>query len=221
MGVLDQVTQLQSQGMSEQDIVNNLQQQGISPKEITDAVNQAKIKSAVTAGGEAVPSPETAEPVASAAATGEGGYYSPQTQEMGAGSTPQAGMVSQPAEYYEEGAYGAAPSTGIDSDTIIEIANQVFGEKIKKVEKQVGEINEFKTLTQTKVDNIDERLKRIEKMIDILQIKILEKVGAYGRELETTKKEVAMVEDTLGKVIKGKVSHKKISKKKSSKKKKR
>jgi hypothetical protein len=230
MGVLDQVMQLKNQGMGDQDIVNNLQQQGIAPKEITDAINQASIKNAVsgpdaaTAGQNYAPSPNDAAPQAAAPAGGaEQGYYSPQTQEMGA--APQAGYAQQaaPTEYYEEGAYQqpggyAEPASGMDSDTMIEIANQVFAEKIKKTEKQLEEVAELKTIAQVKVKGIDERLKRMEKMIDTLQIQILEKVGSYSKDLQSTKKEVSMLEDTLGKTIKAKASKSSSSSKKTTKK---
>ena len=215
MGVLDQVMQLKNQGYGEQDIIDNLQQQGISPKEITDAMNQAKIKSAVSAPEESgeTQAPPAPEPMAAAGA--EQGYYTPQTQPMQAGYPTQAAP-----EYYEE-AYAPATSTGMDSDTIIEIANQVFAEKKKKTEKRLEELEELKTLVKVKVDNIDERLKRIEKMIDTLQVQILEKVGSYGKELQSTKKEVSMLEDTLRKTIKTKASvHKKPKKKTTSRKRK-
>ena len=219
MGVLDQVMQLKGQGMSDAEITDNLQQQGVSPKDITDAMNQAQIKNAVAAEnpGEAAPTPGV--PPAELP-SGPGGAYSPQTQDIGAaeaGAYPQGELAqAAPAEYYEEGAYPAeagAPSTGVtDSDTIIEIANQVFSEKIKKMQKQVDDIVELKTVVQVKVDSIDTRLKRIEKIIDTLQIKVLEKVGSFGREIATTKKEVAMVEDSLGKIVKGRTASKPIKK---------
>jgi len=199
MGVLEQVIQWKNQGYGDQDIVAGLQEQGVSPKEITDAINQANIKNAVSSGEETPmpayePTPES-PPIATA---GEN-LYTPQTQEAG------AGYSQQPAQqYYEEASYAAQPSGGIDSDTIIEISNQVFSEKTKKIQNQIDDISELKSIIQVKVEGIDERLKRIEKIIDNLQIKIIEKVGTYGKELETTKKEVAMVEETLGKVIKTK-----------------
>lgn len=92
-----------------------------------------------------------------------------------------------------------APS--YDSDIMIEIAEQVFLEKIKKIQKQVDSLTEFKTLTGAKVNDIAERLKRIETIIDKLQITILEKVGSYGKTLESTKKEMAMMQDSFRKVI--------------------
>ena len=189
MGLLEQVIQLKNQGYGERDIIDSFQQQGIPPKDIMDAINQANIKSAVS-NVDAIPSPTGAE----------GGYYTPQTQQVGA-------YPAQPAqaEYYEEQAYAAPTGAGTDSDTIIEIANQIFSEKIKKTEKRVEDIEELKTVIQVKVNSIDERLKKIEKIIDTLQVQVLEKVGSYGKELESTKKEVSMLEETLGKTIRTRV----------------
>ncbi len=195
MGVLDQVMQLKSQGMNDEEIVGNLQQQGISPKEINDAMNQAQIKNAVYAEDQSYEAPS---PISEAGA--EEPQYAPQTQDMSQGYEQQAGQG-----YYQE-AYPQAQQA-MDSDTIIEIANQVFLEKTKKIEKTIDELNEFKTLGQVKIDSIDERLKRIEKIIDTIQIKILEKIGSYGEELKTTQKEMSMMQDAFRKTgIKHKTS---------------
>jgi hypothetical protein len=191
MGVLDQVMQLKGQGMGDEEIVSNLQQQGISPKEINDAMNQAQIKNAVSS----EPAPEYEAPSPAGAGGGEA-VYTPATQEVGA---EYGGETAAGQEYYPEAGY-AAPAAAMDSDTIIEIANQVFAEKIKKTEKSLDELNELKTLAQVKIENIDERLKKIERVIDTIQIKILEKVGSYGEELKSTKKEMAMMQDTFKKV---------------------
>jgi len=215
MGVLEQVMQLKNQGMNDKDIVNNLQQQGISPKEITDAVNQAQIKNAV-ASENPIPAPQEASPIATAG-TAET-PYTPQTQE--AGETympPQAGtdysQAEQGAGYYPE---QEAPALGVDSDTVIEISNQVFSEKIKEVKKNISEFNEFKTIFQTKVNGIDERLKKIEKIIDTIQIKILEKVSSYGQELSSTKKEMSMMQDSFKKLAGKTTTKTKILKKKKT-----
>jgi len=216
MGVLDQVTQLKNQGMSDTQITENLQQQGISPKEITDAINQSQIKNAVSAenpAGTPPGPPEAAAPVATAGAE----TYTPQTQEVGAGY-PSPTATGQ--EYYSEAGYGAYPAAAAtDSDTMIEIANQVFSEKIKKIEKTIDELNEFKTMASVKIDNIDERLKKIEKIIDTIQIKILEKVGSYGKELQTTKKEMSMMQDSFRKLSGAKHTKPKIKPKTTKKKK--
>lgn len=221
MGVLDQVTQLKKQGMSDIQITENLQQQGISPKEITDALGQSQIKNAVSAENPAgtPPGPPEAAPVATAGAE----TYTPQTQEVGAG---YAAPAPTGQEYYPEAGYGAYPTaTATDSDTMIEIANQVFSEKMKKTEKIIDELNELKTMASVKIENIDERLKKIEKIIDTIQIKILEKVGSYGKELQTTKKEMSMMQDSFRKLsgtkhAKPKIKSKTTKKKKTSKRKK-
>ncbi len=183
MALLDQITQMRNQGYTDEQIVGGLQQQGISPQEITDALSQSQIKNAVA--GEYAPQEAYAQPA--------GGYdqqaYAPQDAYTG-----QQG--------YDQGGYGAYPQQGgASTDTTIEVAEQVFSEKIKKTEKQIREFSEFKTLTQTKIDNFDERLKRIEKTIDTLQIKILEKIGSYGEDIAGTKKEMQMMRDSFGKII--------------------
>ena len=48
MTVLDSVIELQRGGMSDQDIAQQLKTSGASPQEINDAINQAKIKTAVS-----------------------------------------------------------------------------------------------------------------------------------------------------------------------------
>jgi hypothetical protein len=94
-----------------------------------------------------------------------------------------------PQEYYDE----YTPSVGgiTDADTMIEISEQVFSEKIKHIQKQVEEMNEFRTLAETKIEHISAGLKRIETVIDRLQAAILEKVGAYGRGVEGIKRNLS------------------------------
>src|SRR3989344_4434137 len=199
MGVLDQVTQMKNQGISENEIVDKLREQGVSPKEINNALSQAQIKEAVageeepSAGGYSYETPPK-------------GIYTPQIRETSnipkedfyaAPEQTQQEYVPQPAqqEYYQPETYpeysyqntayqhGMIEST--DSDTTIEIAEQVFSEKI---------------------EIISERLKRIETIIDKLQITILEKVGSYGKGLENAQNELSMVQDSFRKIMSSKSS---------------
>ena len=206
MGILEQITQMRGRGMPDQEIAARLQQQGVSPREINDAFSQAEIKSAVTNTG-AMYGMQTSimdEPPVS------GGGYVPQTQEASeeeyayapqpSAQAPQTEYMAQPGqEVYQEAGY--APAGGADTSTMIEISEQVFSEKIKKIEKSLADLIEFKTLSHSKIENISERLKRIETTIDKLQIAILEKVGSYGKDLEATKKEIAMVRDSFEKIV--------------------
>ncbi len=223
MGVLEQITQMKKQGLSDEDIVNNLQEQGISPREINDALNQSQIKNAVNNEGEDYEmAPQGANPPIPTQ-----GNYVPKTQEVSEQEAyaPQSQQeYSQPEQYYQDS--NNYPATeGSSSDLIIEISEQVFSEKIKKIQKQTDDMNEFKTLAQTKIENMEDRLKRIETSIDKLQMAILEKIGSYGENINSIKKEMSMMQDSFGKVVnqavKGHHAHltsKKVSKKKSSKK---
>ena len=84
---------------------------------------------------------------------------------------------------------------------MIEIAEQVFAEKIRKIQKQLEDLNEFKTLADTKLTHATNRLRRIEETIDKLQMAILEKVGSYGRGLDSIKKEMSMMQDSFSKTL--------------------
>jgi len=199
MGVLDQIKQMQNQGISDDEIVTRLHEQGVSPKEINDALNQSQIKRAVAderygSSGQNPPSPDQQSQE----------NYFPQTQETpeysGQENYPQQQEYIQPQEGYQQEGYGYQTG-GSDTDTIIEIAEQVFSEKIKKIQKQVDITNEFRTLAQNKIDNLSERLKKIESMIDKLQMTILGEIGSYGDNLESIKKEMSMMQDSFGKVV--------------------
>lgn len=202
MGVLDQVTQMKSQGMADEEIANSLQQQGINAKDINDAMAQSQIKTAVTDAGEPTePIPQDFDPMQPPIAGQE--TYTPQVQEMPEQDySQQANYPEQDyaqADPYQQQAYSGYDSSGSGTDTMIQVAEQVFQEKVKNLQNQLDVLNEFRTIAQTKVENIDERLKRIETTIDKLQIAILDKVGSYGKGLERTKKELAMVQDTFRK----------------------
>jgi hypothetical protein len=239
MGILEQVTTLKNQGLSEEEIISQMQEKGMSPKMINDALNQSKIKSAISPGedleasqigrdslmreeenrmrnieqGLAPPSPTGRQPMYSPKtkevsekemyAPPQQEFYTPQPQqEIYTPSPGQEYYAPQPQqEYYPQEGYEYAPAETSDTDTLIEISEQVFSEKIKKLQKQVDEMSEFKNLAQTKIDHLAERLKKIETSLDRLQAAILEKVGSYGSGLDSIKKEMAMMQGSFGKMV--------------------
>ncbi|MBU2615491.1 MAG: hypothetical protein KKC19_00105, partial [Nanoarchaeota archaeon] len=136
--------------------------------------------------------------------------YSPEQYSEQEYSPPQNQDYSQ--GFQQDYDYSAQPQTmapqGLsDADTIIEIAEQVFIEKIKNIQKKVDDLTEFKTLSEVKIDNISDRLKRIENTIDKLQADVLEKVGSYGRGIESVKREMDMVQESFGKVVNNLADH--------------
>ena len=219
MGVLEQVMQMQNQGFQEQDIISQLQQQGVTPKEISDAFNQSQIKNAISSQGfeenmqpsimqqEENPQQQNYYPQNQAYAPQEA-YQPPQpTQEYYPDQQnyyPEQGEYGQQQQGYEN--YG-----GGTTDTMMEIAEQVFFEKNKKITKQIEKFIEFQTIAQSQIISTMERLVRIENMIDKLQLAILDKVGSYANNLDQIKKEMSMMQDSFGKVVNQAVqgSHKK------------
>jgi len=51
------------------------------------------------------------------------------------------------------------------------------------------------------MEHLNERLKRIETIIDRLQASILEKIGSYGSNLDSIKKEMSMMQDSFSKTM--------------------
>ncbi|MFH1607559.1 MAG: hypothetical protein ABIA78_00315 [archaeon] len=197
MTTLEQVTQMKNQQIPEDQIINTLRQKGVSPKEINDALGQSKIKNAVAdinqeeemqpSISQAPPEPEQPQEE----------IYSPQIQE-----TQEEMYAPQPQEYSSQEIYQPEyEDYSASSETMIEVAEQVFIEKVKKIQQQTATLTEFKTIAETKIENIGDRLTRIETIIDRLQIEILNKIGSYGDNLENIKKEMTMMQDSFGKVI--------------------
>ena len=126
---------------------------------------------------------------------GEQEEYSPQEVY-----SPQP-QLQVPQEGYEYAQYAPSAAGISDTDTIIEVAEQVFFEKNKPLQKKLDDVTEFRALAQTKLDNVSDRLRRMESIIDKLQASILEKIGSYGQSLETVRKEMSMMQDSFGKII--------------------
>jgi hypothetical protein len=243
MGILEDINNMKNQGMEEKDISKKLQEKGNSPKAIEDAFNQLKIKNAINAeytGEEGMepsimkdtPKKETLAPVPQ--------LYVPKTQEIEhereefyspqpSSQNPQYNEEPQAPQMYgnynqeeyaaQEGYAEGGEGGAYDTDTIIEIAEQVFSEKIKKEQKQLQSLNEFATLVETRISNDHERIKRVEEIIDKLQAAILEKIGSYGRNIESIKNEMGMMQESFEKMVPA--LHENAEEKKSSKTKRR
>jgi hypothetical protein len=151
--------------------------------------------------------------------------YQPQAAQTYQPQEPQTYAPQQPQQFYPEEAYNqdydyeeAYPQEdygyqqdnsysqmgSTSTETMIEIAEQVFSEKMKDLEKEMRNLKEFKTIYKSKIDDIDERIKRIEKMFDKMQIAILDKVGNFSKNINSMQKEIEMVEDSITKLNKKK-----------------
>jgi len=221
MGILDEINNMKNQGIGEREILDRLQERGVTPRAIEDAFNQIRIKKAVSAeptSGEEGMEPSimgtTLNPREMVAPTQ---LYVPKTQEINHNQddfyspnpAPQfneevefsGGGDYNQEEYIPQEGYEAQATGGYDTDTLIEVAEQVFSEKIKKEQKQIASLNEFATLAETRISNNHERIKKMEGIIDRLQAAILDKVGSYGRDLNSIKNEMGMMQESFEKMI--------------------
>lgn len=205
MGALEEFTQMKNQGMNENEIANNLRGK-YSPKEINDAMSQLQIKNAINNENMANENPPIPENYPQGRQTQEMNpentgqeIYSPPQQEY---YPPEQGYSQQPTE-----SYAYAPASGTDS--MIEVAGQVVEQKLSKIKKQISNLEEFRTVAQTRIEMNTERLKRIEATLDKLQLAILDKVGSYQDTLNSIKNEMNMMQDSFSKVAKGKIHKKK------------
>jgi predicted component of type VI protein secretion system len=218
MAILDQVIEMQRGGMSNQEILRNLQEQGVSPSEINDAINQAQIKGAFNE-TESVsqqmnaPSPNMAPDVNTVPAPGASPAPSPNmAQPEPAPMTPPP-ISTQPApaeenyytqtpqaydQSYDTGGYGTGT---VDPDTVTEIAQQVVEEEFKNYKKKTGDLINFKNTTEEKIDNLDERLKRIENTIDKLQQSIIQQIGEFGENTNYIRKDLENLHNTTSKLM--------------------
>jgi len=204
MGVIDQVTQMRQRNMPDSDIISELRKQNISPREINEALNHAQIKNAVSdiRGDENLEAPMPGGGYPPNEGYGQdAGYDQQQMQQQGYDQSQQQTYSPQP-QSYQQGGYGDyyQQQPAVNTDTIVEVSEQVFNEKISEFSKKVDSIDEFKSLTQAKLENMNERIKRIEAIMDKMQSAILEKVGSYGSNLESVKKEMSMMQESFAKI---------------------
>jgi hypothetical protein len=129
--------------------------------------------------------------------------YAPQEDSPQEVYTPRPQLPSQESYEYQQyqPSFAGAGSSFADTDTVIEVAEQVFLEKNKPLQKKIDDFSEFRALAQTRIDNISDRVRRMESIIDRLQSAILEKIGSYGSGLEIVRKEMNMMQESFGKVL--------------------
>ena len=200
MPLTNQIKEMKEQGMNDEQIVQKLQEQGYSPLDINQSLEQARIKSAVSSANEyPIPTPNNEMQPSVMEIPQEQEQYPlteieqmpQQTQEY----TPQQPSYPQYQQYQEYQPYQAT------TETITEIAEQIAQEKISALKKNLGNIEELKLKTERKIENIDERLKKIENIIEKLQAAILSKIGSYGENIEDIKQEMKMMQESFSKAL--------------------
>lgn len=203
MGIIEDIKRMQLEGRQEQDIANVLQSRGYAPQEIAEALAQARIKEAVAAPSSS-DSPDSSSPSPSAPSSMQPSmlnqeqaeespeqlpteYPSPASAATTEYGQPYTATATQPyGAYQDTGYYAAGPS----ADTIAEIADQVIAEKLHPLQQDFAALIDRSHLFESKLSELDERLKRIERILDRLQLAILQKVGEYMSNVSDLKNEI-------------------------------
>jgi len=153
------------------------------------------------------PSQQAPAPQAAPAQAVQQEAQAPQQQEMQPSQQmtqeyvpSQPAQAEQPIQYqdqqaqYPQTAYPEGQQYpqqgGISPDTISEISEQVVSEKLAPLRKNMEKVLDLKTTIESRMESIDERLKRIEKIIDRLNLSIMQKVGDYMTNINDIKKEL-------------------------------
>ncbi|MEK6927520.1 MAG: hypothetical protein AABX11_03745 [Nanoarchaeota archaeon] len=194
MSVMEDIQRLRAEGKPDEEIAMVLQQQGIPPQQIYDAMSQSVIRDAVNSEGspqqeysqtDMQPSITDAPPAQEYTQYDQNQQYAPQQQG-----------------YDQSQQYNQSYSQGLSSDTIAEIAEQTITEKLSFLKTDLEKILDFKNSMDAKVEMLDERLKRIEKIIDRLQLSILQKVGEYLTNTNDLKNELLETQKTVASITK-------------------
>jgi hypothetical protein len=188
MATIDRVIDMQNQGMSDNDIVTVLRNEGISTKEINDSLSQAKIKMAVSqedTSGQGYQ--ESQEAVAPQEQQPQQNY--PQEQ--------YAEYAEQP--YQEQGTYPEQPQMNIE--TISEIVERIVSDKTKELNSKIKAISDFKAKTEEDINEIKERIKRIESSTDNLQKAVITKVGEMSQSASLVHKDLDNLHGTVSKLM--------------------
>ena len=130
---------------------------------------------------------------------GQPGAEAPPLQEYQE-AAPQDDYYAQTPQAYGDDYY--APQAGaMDTETISEIAEQVATEKLNEFKTKTGDIASFKNNIQDKVNDIDDRLKRIEGSIDKLQQAIIGKIGEFGESNAMIHKDLDNLHGTVSNLM--------------------
>jgi hypothetical protein len=198
MGTIEEINKLQEDGVSDEKIRDSLKRRGVSPNEIENAFSQSQIKNAVAQDNfpSNYPSQEQGSAEYSAPAPGYAGMEPSMLVQPG----NEQQVYSQEGQEYSPNYSGADSYSGyssyqpyqetISSDIVTEISEQVVNDKLSVLHDKMEKALDFRNVAEAKINAIDERLKRIEKILDRLQLSILQKVGEYVTDVKDIKKEL-------------------------------
>jgi len=216
---LETAIKLSQSGKKDLEISSEMKEMGFGAREINEAINGVKIKKSITEkpisgveemGEEMEPSimekapeeevevPRPLQPAKekykAPEAAEQAEYYPP---EAAAPYYPQYPQPQQQPQYYTE----QQQPPGVDIELIEEIAEETVNEKFNEFKAKIGDVPAFRQATERRIEEIEERLKRIEINLDKIQISVLGKIKEYGENVKTLSGEMQTVESSISKII--------------------
>lgn len=275
MSTIEQIGQMQAQGMNQDQIVSQLRSKGVPEQDIVNAMSQSQIKNAVSndggvpnfgppgqggsqefvgqepflgipSGGASIPAnqfpggsqapmavqDQMGDPYGNAPSQGQdpyGGGMQEGSAASGEYSGMQPSLMSQQGPSNSAGGeYSAAPQNdpgmgqdyvggeyggggavsaeegfgggaypayqpyqeSMSSDMITEISEQIVDEKLSVLQDRLENVLDMRTIIEANMVSLNDRLKRMEKIIDQMQVSILKKVGEYLTDVQDVKNEL-------------------------------
>lgn len=221
MALLERINTMKQQGINEVQIINALKEEGISPMEINEAISQMKIKSAVSAEGNAMQQSIMAQPQENAQGYAPSAYSPAPTQtyqeQYPAQPAPVYAAQSTYQEQYPQTAYPeqayaqdqqypaqeqqAYYQQGVDIETSRDIAKQVVEESMQKVKEELASLSKMKSDMKFEMQDIENRIVKIETIIQELQTSIIRRMGQYGESIAGISNEIKATQESFSKMI--------------------
>lgn len=220
MALLERITTMKQQGASETQIINTLKEEGVSPLEINEAISQLKIKAAVSSNEydemqSSVMAPSPDSQFGSAQAQENPAAYAPAYASQQQAYAPEQYAQAQQAyaptqqQYAPEGAYYQQAA---DVETIRDIAKQVVEESIQKMREEISSLSKMKSDMKFEMQDIENRLGKIENIIQELQTSIIRRMGQYGESIAGISQEVRATQEAFTKMINPLMDKRSVSK---------
>jgi len=176
------------QGYSDMNIVQYLREQGYNSNEIKDLMNQAKAKMEIARTSQDSDSDDSYE--------GEVPLPPKQYSETDGEQTEEQ-EESAPQQQYSYN-YGQKP---VNAEYVEEIAEEIINEKWNEFKSSVGDISELKNYIDSRLSNLNERIKKIDINIEKIKSVILEKIQENSRDVKNMSAEMQALQSVFSKVL--------------------
>ena len=203
---IDQIRVLRQRGMNNDQIIPELERQGYNSSQIFDALNKLSASEDSFGQGPKInmpqqnfaPSPQTPPP------------QTPPLQAPPTQTPPPQNTPPQPPSFQQE-PYAPPPpfeelepqETSIDKSDIEEIAEAIIDEKWEEIEEGLKVVIEWKEQTETKIEQLEQRIKEVANNLNNLQKSMLGKISDYDKNIMDVGTEMKAMEKIFQKILPG------------------